>query len=320
MDVESFVRSIKPERGLVSGDSVASRGNIRVKDRRPSIAEGADELVRHDVIEIGGPPATPGSFLTAGEGEKFLRLVSQTLRVRRHYELFQLLQREVQYFIPHQILISAWGDFLGPNLTLDVVSALPGVRTNRIEGCDIDGVLKSLYLRWLTHGRQPVLLDRIAIQGLMQRGCDCALHRSFKDMRSAVVHGNHDARSGTDSLYLVANSADVMRQGESERFPFLVDSVIAQIEIGFRRVAGLRTPGSLSAREEEILAWVAEGKTNSEISRILAISSFTVKNHVQRIIRKLGASNRTEAVTKYRQGRGSWRRESAEGAEVLLAK
>lgn len=59
----------------------------------------------------------------------------------------------------------------------------------------------------------------------------------------------------------------------------------------------------LSAREEEILVWVAEGRTNVEISGILAVSPFTVKNHVQSIIRKLGASNRTEAAVKFlRQG------------------
>lgn len=58
----------------------------------------------------------------------------------------------------------------------------------------------------------------------------------------------------------------------------------------------------LSAREDEIIAWVAEGRTNAEISRILAISPFTVKNHVQRIIKKLDASNRTEAAVRYLQG------------------
>lgn len=58
---------------------------------------------------------------------------------------------------------------------------------------------------------------------------------------------------------------------------------------------------ALSAREVEILARVAEGKTNIEISRILFISPFTVKNHVQRILKKLGASNRTEAAVRYFQ-------------------
>ena len=54
----------------------------------------------------------------------------------------------------------------------------------------------------------------------------------------------------------------------------------------------------LSAREAEILQWVAMGKTNPEIGAILNISSFTVKNHVQRILRKLDVSSRTQAVGK----------------------
>ena len=52
----------------------------------------------------------------------------------------------------------------------------------------------------------------------------------------------------------------------------------------------------LSAREAEILRWIALGKTNPEIGSILNISSFTVKNHVQRILKKLDVSNRTQAV------------------------
>ena len=54
----------------------------------------------------------------------------------------------------------------------------------------------------------------------------------------------------------------------------------------------------LSARETEILRWVAMGKTNPEIGSILGISVFTVKNHVQRILRKLDVTNRTQAVGK----------------------
>lgn len=55
---------------------------------------------------------------------------------------------------------------------------------------------------------------------------------------------------------------------------------------------------NLSERESEILAWVALGKTNAEIGSILGISAFTVKNHVQRILKKLDVINRTQAVGK----------------------
>ena len=48
----------------------------------------------------------------------------------------------------------------------------------------------------------------------------------------------------------------------------------------------------LSEREIEILEWVRNGKTNIEIGMILHISANTVKNHLQRIFRKINVSNR----------------------------
>ena len=60
----------------------------------------------------------------------------------------------------------------------------------------------------------------------------------------------------------------------------------------------------------ELMAWLAEGRTNLEIAEILDISPYTVKNHVQRIIRKLGAANRTEAVAKYHHGSPRARKKS----------
>ncbi len=56
--------------------------------------------------------------------------------------------------------------------------------------------------------------------------------------------------------------------------------------------------GVLSAREVEVLQLAAQGYTNQQIARELAISTSTVKNHVQRILTKLRASDRTQAVVK----------------------
>ena len=56
----------------------------------------------------------------------------------------------------------------------------------------------------------------------------------------------------------------------------------------------------LSKREKEVAGWMADGKTNPEISIILGISRATVKNHVENILRKLGAENRTAAAAKLR--------------------
>lgn len=59
----------------------------------------------------------------------------------------------------------------------------------------------------------------------------------------------------------------------------------------------------LTYREDEVLALVTQGMTNKEIARTLAISPATVKAHVERIIAKLGVSDRTQAAVLAAQGR-----------------
>lgn len=54
----------------------------------------------------------------------------------------------------------------------------------------------------------------------------------------------------------------------------------------------------LTRREREILAWVARGKTNSEIAQILWIAPSTVRKHLENIFPKLGVRTRTAAVTR----------------------
>jgi DNA-binding NarL/FixJ family response regulator len=59
----------------------------------------------------------------------------------------------------------------------------------------------------------------------------------------------------------------------------------------------------LTARETEVLALLAEGAGNKEIAAKLNMSEHTAKFHVSSILGKLGATTRTEAVTRgYRLG------------------
>jgi len=54
----------------------------------------------------------------------------------------------------------------------------------------------------------------------------------------------------------------------------------------------------LTPRETEVLALLAEGLVNREIALRLSISEHTIKFHIRSILGKLGASTRTEAVTR----------------------
>jgi LuxR family transcriptional regulator, maltose regulon positive regulatory protein len=60
-------------------------------------------------------------------------------------------------------------------------------------------------------------------------------------------------------------------------------------------------PISLSAREMEVLALIAEGKSNQEISAELYLALNTVKRHAYNIYAKLEVKKRTQAVSKARQ-------------------
>lgn len=57
-------------------------------------------------------------------------------------------------------------------------------------------------------------------------------------------------------------------------------------------------PASLTPREVEVLRLMSKGYSNRQIAQDLFMSLSTVKKHVQRIITKLGVSNRTEAAVK----------------------
>ena len=73
---------------------------------------------------------------------------------------------------------------------------------------------------------------------------------------------------------------------------------------GVRRAATAAVPGlveQLTAREQEILVLLAAGTPNPRIAEELVVSLDTVKKHVSHVLGKLGAANRTEAVTRGRQ-------------------
>ena len=56
----------------------------------------------------------------------------------------------------------------------------------------------------------------------------------------------------------------------------------------------------LTAREQDVLTLLADGATNQQIARSLGLSLKTVQNHVSRILDKLQAADRTQAVLQAR--------------------
>ena len=265
--------------------------------------------------------------LDAGQAERFIRILCESRLIGRHFELLAWLQGEVQRVLPHQILIAAWGDFARWNVKCEVVSVMPGVRSLALGRCPVEDFIRDAYRRWIRGGREPLILEA---SEAAQKPCNCSLHQAIAAMRSLVVHGVCDKRSGCDSIYLALDSRSCAQAREQPGFVSLVHLLLCQIDVVWRRLAAFRledlpaaggvalTASSLelSLREREILTRIAAGSTNSDIAQSLDISLFTVKNHLKRIFRKIGVSNRTQAAARYQ---AEAQRAQARNASALVA-
>ena len=83
--------------------------------------------------------------------------------------------------------------------------------------------------------------------------------------------------------------------------PAPADSILARTRAAMHPTEAFSAPGQnlpLTAREWQVLRHVALALSNKEIASSLQISVETVKEHVQNILRKLGASDRTDAAVR----------------------
>jgi DNA-binding NarL/FixJ family response regulator len=62
------------------------------------------------------------------------------------------------------------------------------------------------------------------------------------------------------------------------------------------RLSSRLKAAALTARETEVLSWVAKGKTNKDIADILGLSSRTVNKHLEHVFEKLGVETRAAAA------------------------
>jgi DNA-binding NarL/FixJ family response regulator len=91
------------------------------------------------------------------------------------------------------------------------------------------------------------------------------------------------------------NAIRVVAGGGSLLQPVVASRLLQRLNAAADAPAPSAEP--LTEREHEVLRLLAQGKPNKEIAAALSISERTVKFHVSSLLSKLGASNRTEAVT-----------------------
>jgi DNA-binding CsgD family transcriptional regulator/uncharacterized membrane protein YheB (UPF0754 family) len=114
-----------------------------------------------------------------------------------------------------------------------------------------------------------------------------------RQLLTALVQNNATSQAGGRAVQFLAKH---WKDDTGHQLPTSPAQNNTTSQAGGRAVESLALALGLTAREAEVLYWIAEGKTNPEICIILAASPSTVKKHATNLYAKLGVPTRTSAA------------------------
>jgi two-component system response regulator DevR len=126
-----------------------------------------------------------------------------------------------------------------------------------------------------------------------------------RDLLDAVRNGAAGYLTKDLSPEALQRAIRGIRSGDLAMSRAMAADVIQHLASVANRPGGVPHPHlpGVSAREEEVLALLADGLTDREIADRLGISPRTVETHVGSLLNKLGVRNRAQAARRYREGR-----------------
>jgi transcriptional regulator EpsA len=257
---------------------------------RPLIA--SDDLMEDEV-----------SVFSRTELDILLLNIETAVKVAKRSEFFSWVQGVFQGVIAHEVLICGLAFPGMGGLRFEWLGSYPLAAERFAELCSTDGGLmyRAIGL-WHERGGAPLVLDPLCGETRSAAVMDIFDLLRRWELANLVAHGlpGLDGRPAGFFALCRLHGPPAQREARMMRMllPYLYSSWLrANCERGAESLHREQVP-ILTQREIEILEWMQKGKSNSEIADILSISQLTVKNHVQKILRKLGANNRTQAVAK----------------------
>lgn len=245
--------------------------------------------------------ASAARLLDARVLESLMLNIDASLRVYSRPQLFGWTQGLLQNLFRHELLVCAVREDRALNYQVDCFAS-PWIDADRVRALfqqDVE-LVAGLLRRWVEAEFHPVVCSMLGVDGIARGEFSAELHAIGAD--SVTVHGTYDSLGKPVSLFVLG----AMNGELGEEQAFLLELIVPFLHLACMRSqlarpladiqATAHTPDLLTVREKEILRWIHLGKSNFEIGTILGISPLTVKNHVQKILRKLNVRNRTQAV------------------------
>lgn len=236
----------------------------------------------------------------------FMEVIEESLRLSQRTHLFNWLQAGFQYLLAHEVMIF-------------------GIKSNETEDYDFEYFTSSRYFDQTRFNevieREAGLISqalqlwkKTALPVLVTNHIQAADYNQFSvlnipdshlkasELGDFVAHGFGDSHTKISTFVVFARLSKKLNSNHARILELMMPHLhCALIRVTSNRPSVAQTikaSKKITGRESEILQWVHMGKTNWEISSILAISPLTVKNHVQNILRKLDVQNRSQAAVK----------------------
>jgi transcriptional regulator EpsA len=242
--------------------------------------------------------------------------------VRRRYQFFTWLQGQLDPLLPHTVALCGAYSRARRQLMFEVFNTVPLAPGAQLQLSSPESPLVQHLAQAWVQGEGRPLIRQLADLARAVPGAEVQALVSAGAER-VLVHGVSlpDRLAEIVTLFVLAGPGQA-RGNAAGPIDRLLDLAVHPMHAAFLRTLSferelggqpvrplssatastLRTP-RVTAREAQILSWVREGMNNQQIGVELGISALTVKNHIQKILRKLGASNRAHAVALAMQWR-----------------
>ena len=244
--------------------------------------------------------------------QAIVQVIEASVDVRRKYQFFVWTQSSFQLLLPHKVVICGLYDRSRKQVRLELVNSI--VVPANLLTLLTDGqspLMQHVVNAWINNRGRPLVVKLEALAG---RGVAAASESlQAAGYSQLLVHGvsRPQRASEIESLFVFASPGSgisALQLGSIELLLPYLHSTYLRVQSIERETTEARSQpvaarsgyssASISEREEQVLGWVREGMSNQEIGVQLGISPLTVKNHVQKILRKLGATNRAQAVAR----------------------
>jgi transcriptional regulator EpsA len=254
--------------------------------------------------------------LDPDHAESMLRLIEASLQVKRRHQFYHWTQGDMQRLVPHKVSTCGAYDLTMRDLSFNVLNSVPLAEPLlHALGEMHSPVMTYLRAQWVKCGQRVCWVD-LSDLALHDEGAQGLCEQGYRWLLADGVC--RPGRPHDLETFFAFGQPGCLPDEQSSRILNLllpyVHATFVRVHSTERELAGMgshvrgpamaggtdrpRAVATITDREREILRWVREGKSNQAISEELGISALTVKNHIQKILRKLGAANRAQAVAK----------------------